>query len=137
MNHLLKLFVAAGLVFGTATLAQAAPVAAGLARTAETAAEASAALVTDVSYRRGYRRVAYGRPIYRPRYRARPVIYGRPYARPVIYGRPYARPVYYRPVRYRPVYAAPVYYDADCWIRYRKVYTVHGLVRKPVRVCAY
>lgn len=127
MKHIVRWVIAAGLALGLTSVAQAAPAATGLSRTSETAAEASRALVSDVGYRRGYRRVAYARPIYRPRY----------YARPVVYRRGYVRPVYYRPVRYRPVYAAPVYFGADCWIRYRKVYTWHGYVRKPVRVCAY
>jgi hypothetical protein len=126
----LRLALGFGLALGSVTLSQAAPVSAGLARTADVALDSSRALVTDVGYRRGhYRRAHYG------------------YGRPVHARRYYGRPVYYsRPVRYRQVYSAPVYgygygypayYGQSCYIKVRKVYTLYGLVRKPVRICNY
>ncbi len=128
MGLFLGLGLGVGLATGAATMSQAAPVSAGLARTADVAFDNSRALVTDVGYgRRHHGRGHYGRGHY-----------GRGH---------YGRPIYYnRPVRYRPVYAAPVYgygyrypayYGQNCYIKVRKVYTLYGLVRKPVRICNY
>lgn len=138
MGLLLKVGLGFGLALGAATLSQAAPVSAGLARTADAAIDSSRALVMDVGYGRGH----YGRG-HRGRGHYGRGHYGHP-------GRYYARPAYYRPVRYRPVYAAPVYgygyghgygrpayYGQNCYIKVRKVYTLYGLVRKPVRICNY
>ena len=136
MGLFLKVGLGFGLALGAATLSLAAPVSAGLARTADAAIDSGRALVTDVGYgRRHYGRGHYGRGHY---------------GRPVHARRYYARPVYYRPVRYRQVYSAPVYgygygygygrqayYGANCYVKVRKVYTVYGLVRKPVRICNY
>ncbi len=116
MKRMVSWVIAAGLSLAAATIAQAAPIAAGAARTVGAVTENSRALLSEVGYRhhRYHRRAYYGRPVYRQRY--------------------YARPVYYRPA-----YAAPAYYGYGprCFIKTRTVYTWQGVIYKPVRVCRY